>query len=228
MLFDYIKEKFNRLFNSLNDAKIDQDIMYNLYPIKIPIKYQPIKHNDKTSERLKKIINKIELLRVEKKNYIDLSFNKPYSMEEIVRVEKAYKTKFPEEYIEFITTIGTNNGPGVGGIYGPNEKPNNFDKYNERLFSRSFKFSTNETESIIINDKKDKCGGCKCDDFSGCFIICDHDMNYYDFIVLNGEQGGKLWSYIDGWMLPKYKEVESCFIQYTFYDFIQEWLNIRD
>jgi hypothetical protein len=182
------------------------------------------------SERLKIIKNKIDLLKINDKGYkpIRYTFKETIDIKKIKDFEQKYNVKISEEYIEFITTLGTGVCFG-GGIFPPEETLEYIGDLIESESDLQDDFPFNDEEAKAIIEKSIVDGrylGEEVDFVPGCLLVDIEELGYLTaLLVLNGEQKGKLWRRDEyGRMIPFYKITSLGYEQMCFLDFYEDWI----
>lgn len=131
-------------------------------------------------------------------------FNKPLKESEVVRFEKQHGIVLPKDYREFVTVVGDG---GAGPHYGIKTL-----KEASEATDLSVKFPWSE-ETELVSDED-----CDCWERSpGVLIIAERGCAYTDFLVVNGEAYGEVWSdftAVDEPLSPTHA---------SFYDWYLEW-----
>ena len=188
-------------------------------------------------ERSKRIIiirNKLkELKRLDRKktvfgsqshNYI----SKPINSDEIKNYENQYNVLIPDELKLFLIEIGYGAGPDYG-IYNIQKMFSEFDEWNdwmENISSIQNSFELKSKDSLeLINSKTDNPDGFfykRLKTVNGLLPIQTQGCTYYSFIVINGEQKGKIWNLDTNEfdVLPG-----GVFREVTFFEWYENWLN---
>lgn len=181
---------------------------------------------DVIEEKIKKLINQKKITN---------SFNKVLTQNEINSFEKKYTIELPEDYKQFITTIG-NGGPGPNyGIFSLQEsiidfklekKPminiaSNFiykNAWNESWIA-SFDWENDRPETSIVSQYMDV------NHISGSLQISHYGHGCTNLLIVKGECKGQIW--FDGradygGLAPELDELGHTF---TFFNWYNSWLD---
>jgi hypothetical protein len=155
--------------------------------------------------------------------------NTPVSVPEIESFESLHEIKLPEEFKSFLSIIGVGAGPGYG-IFSLNRMQKEWEEWNAELGSGrmadKFELADKNAADMILQKKSDpkNYNYCHLKSVAGLLPISTDGCTYYEYIVLNGEQKGKVWSMeADGFgTLPAGAIHEA---EFTFFDWYEKWLN---
>lgn len=192
-----------------------------------------------TMEEIKKfsIKEKIDFLKKYDKNYCIFGaakhkyiLNEPLSEEQVVWFEEKYHVTLPDEYRDFVKTIGDGGaGPGYGlcALLGEENSPCCFigepflleqdfdvDDYWDRIDCNSSDCEKckNKEECLMYETEL---GEYKYQ--SGSLTICYHGCTYYSRIIMNGNMSGEIWEESIG---EGFKRFEVNFIKWY-----ERWLD---
>lgn len=182
------------------------------------------------SERLKQIKNKIDFLKTHDKSYkpIRYTFKETIEIKKIKEFEQKYNVTLPEEYVEFITTLGVGVCSGCG-IFPPDYTLKLVGKSieTESELCESFPFNNDDVKAIIEKDISDRnYFGEDIYSIQGCLLVDEDELGYASvLLVLNGEQKGKVWKWDEyGRLTPFYKITSYGYDQMSFLDLYEDWV----
>ena len=154
--------------------------------------------------------------------------SKPISSKKIQQFEDQNNISIPEELRLFLTEIGTGAGPDYG-IYNLSTILEEYENLNEWLDNisapdKNFEL-TNEDARELIQQKKDNHEGFfykRLNTVNGLLPIQTQGCTYYSFIVLNGEQRGKIW-YLD---TNDFDVLPAGIVgELSFFEWYEQWLD---
>lgn len=130
----------------------------------------------------------------------------PLSESRIVEFEKEQNLKLPEDYRLFLTQIG--NG-GAGPFYGiiPLEK-----SFASCTPNESFRWSVEKDVEFVEDSDFDEWH----DHRRGVLEICEQGCGTFNFLVVNGQSYGTIWTDIWDKLIPD---------KIGFFEFYQNWLD---
>ncbi len=173
---------------------------------------------------LKKIDPKKTVFGSQSHNYISKTINSSV----IDDFEKQHDIDLPNELKLFLTEIGFGAGPDYG-IYDITKMFSEFEEWNdwkENISMLSLPFElTNKDSKELIDLKTDNPDGFfykELKTVNGILPIQTQGCTYYSFIIVNGEQKGKIWNLDTNEfeVLPA-----GVFSEMTFFDWYENWLN---
>ncbi len=141
--------------------------------------------------------------------------------EEISSFEKDFNIKIPEEYRVFLKKLGDGGaGPGYG-LYPFNKIISNLSTVPKDYFSNEFPFTEIDQPYIVgewghieviderVNEMEDIT--------QGSFDICHHGCGIYEFLIISGNERGRIWVNHSGeCILP---------IKHSFLEWYEDWLD---
>lgn len=184
----------------------------------------------KFSERLKIIKSRVDFLKTHDKSYkgVRYTFKGTAKIEEMREFEQKYNVILPDEYIDFITTLG--KGVSYGdGIFSPELTLEQIGDLIESESDLQDKFPFNNADAKAIIEKgilNRKYFGEFIEFVPGCLLVDTDGLGYMSaLLILNGEQKGKIWRRDEfGRLTPFYKVISAGYEQMSFLDFYEDWI----
>lgn len=154
--------------------------------------------------------------------------NAKVSLVELESFENANDIKLTQEFRDFLLHIGTGAGPDYG-IYSLNQMKK---EYNEWVFciDENSKLSnqcqlTNADAFELIQSKQNDPNGFyhkRLKSANGILPIQTEGCTYYCYIILNGEQSGKIWAADSN----EFQTLPAGLIaEFSFFDWYENWLD---
>jgi hypothetical protein len=121
-----------------------------------------------------------------------------HSSDEIESLEKELGVRLPEEYVQFLTEVGSGAGPYYG-LFPPAKILSEISCRKSAIPSATFPFQKSDAEAIrsrLDNHDSDAFGEAPwlCE---GCIPICEHGCTLYSVLVTSGELRGTGWDVND-------------------------------